>query len=44
MQIVKEGLKRMKDGSVNDRLSQLVFTYGITSHSTTGIPPAQLLN
>ena len=33
----------MKDGSVSDRLSRILFTYCITPHSTTGVPPAQLL-
>ena len=43
VQIVKQGLKRMKEGSVSDRLSRVLFTYRITPHSTTGVPPAQLL-
>ena len=43
VQIVKQGLKRMKDGSVSDRLSRVPFTYRITTHTTTGVPPAQLL-
>ena len=43
VQIVKQGLKRMKDDSVSDRLSRVLFTYHITPHSTTGVPPAQLL-
>ena len=41
MQIVKQGLKRMKDGSY--QLVTVLFTYHITSHSTTGVPPAQML-
>ena len=43
VQIVKQGLKKMKDGSMNDKLSRLLFTYHITPHSTTGVSPAQLL-
>ena len=43
VQIVKQGLKRMKEGSVSDRLSRVLFTYHIIPHSTTGVPPAQLL-
>ena len=43
VQIVKQGLKRRKDGSVSDRLSRILFTYCITPHSTTSVPPAQLL-
>ena len=43
VQIVKQGLKRTKDGSVSDRLSRVLLIYHITPHSTTGVPPAQLL-
>ena len=43
MQIVKQGLKRIKGGSINDRLSKLLFSYRITPHTTTGVSPAQLL-
>ena len=42
VQIVKHGLKKMKDGTLNNRLSQLLFTYCITPHST-GISPSELL-
>ena len=43
VQIVKHGLKKMKDGTLNDNLSQLLFTYHITPHSTIGISPSELL-
>ena len=43
VQIVKHGLKKMKDGTLNDKLSRLLFTYRITPHSTTGISPSELL-
>ena len=43
VQIVKHGLKKMKDGTLNDKLSRLLFTYHKTPHSTTGISPSELL-
>ena len=43
MQIIKQGLKKIKDGSLNDRLARLLFSYRITPHSTTGVSPAELL-
>ena len=43
VQIVKQGLKRMKDGTINDKLSRLLFSYRITPHSTTGVSPGQLM-
>ena len=43
VQIIKQGLKKIKDGSLNDRLARLLFSYRITPHSTTGVSPAELL-
>ena len=43
VQIVKHRLKKMKDGTLNDNLSQLLFTYHITPHSTIGISPSEPL-
>ena len=43
VQIIKKGLKKIKDGSLNDRLAKLLFSYRITPHNTTGISPAELL-
>ena len=33
----------MKDGTINDKLSRLLFSYRITPHSTTGVSPGQLM-
>ena len=41
VQIIKQGLKKMKYGSLNDK--RLLFNYRITPHSTTGISPSELL-
>ena len=43
VQIIKQGLKKMNDGSLNDKLARLLFNYRITPHSTTGISPSELL-
>ena len=41
--IFKEGYKKMEDGSVRTKLSRFVLSYRTTPHSTTGVPPAELL-
>ena len=33
----------MQDGSITDKISKFLFKYRITPHTTTGIPPAELL-
>ena len=43
VQVVKNGLKKVRTGSVNTRLAKLLFTYRITPQSTTGVSPAELL-
>ena len=43
VQIIKHGLKKMKEGSLNDRLARFLFDYRITPHSTTGVSPLELL-
>ena len=39
----KSGLKKMKDGSVSDKLSRFLFAYRNTPQTTTGVSPAELL-
>lgn len=43
VQTFKEGIKRLKAGSLCTRLSRFLFKYRITPHSTTGQTPAELL-
>ena len=43
VQIVKHGLKKMRDGTIGDRLARFLFSYRTTPHTTTGVPPAELL-
>ena len=44
VQVLKESLKRMSTSdSLETRLSKFLFWYRLTPHSTTGVPPAELL-
>ncbi len=39
----KQALKRIPDGFIQEKLVKFLFMYRITPHSTTGVPPAELL-
>ena len=43
VRIFKEGYEKMEDGSVQTKLSRFLLSYRTTPHSTTGVPPAELL-
>jgi len=43
VQTFKQGLREIPHGSVEEKLMKFLFKYRITPHSTTGIPPAELL-
>ena len=43
VQTFKEAMKRSTTGDLETRLSRFLFQYRITPHTTTGIPPAELL-
>ena len=43
VQVFKHGMKKMKEGTVHDKIARLLFNYRITPHTTTGISPAMLL-
>lgn len=43
VQTFKEGMKKLKDGSLETKLARFLFKYRITPHSTTGISPAELM-
>ena len=43
VKILKQGLKKMSDGTLMDRLARLLFQYRNTPHTTTGMIPAELL-
>jgi hypothetical protein len=43
VRVLKESLKRVKQGDVDTRLSRLLFRYRITPHTLTGQSPSELL-
>ena len=43
VQTVKEGLRKLSSGCLETNLSQFLFQYRLTPHTTTGQSPAQLL-
>ena len=43
VQTLKQGIKRTPGNSIQERLSKFLFDYRITPHSTTGVPPCELL-
>ena len=43
VQTVKQGLKKLREGSVKDRVARFLFAYRNTPQSTTGNSPAELL-
>ena len=43
VQVLKQGLRKMTDGTLETRVSRLLAAYRATPHSTTGLSPAELL-
>lgn len=43
VQILKQGLKKVKGDTLETRLARFLFNYRITPQSTTGLSPAELL-
>lgn len=43
VQTFKEGMKKMKGDTVQNRLLRFLFSYHITPHATTGLSPAKLM-
>lgn len=43
VQTFKEGLKKLKEGSLSTRLARFLFKYRITPQSSTGVSPAELM-
>ena len=43
VRVLKESLKRVKQGDIDTRLSRLLFRYRITPHTLTGQSPSELL-
>jgi len=43
VQTFKTAMKRMSSGSVEKKLTRFLLKYRVTPHSTTGVPPAELM-
>ena len=43
VQTFKFGLKKLKDGSVETKVSRFLFVYQATPHSSTGVSPRELM-
>ena len=43
VQVVKQGISKQSTGTLNDQISRVLFQYRITSYSTIGVSPAELL-
>ena len=43
VQSFKEHMKRLPTGTIPEKLARFLFWYQLTPHSTTGVPPAELL-
>ena len=43
VQIFKRGMKKMKAGSLTNRIARVLFNYRITPETMTGLSPAELL-
>lgn len=43
VETLKEGLNKMSGHFLQTKLSRLLFQYRITPHTTTGVPPAEML-
>ena len=40
---IKEGIRKMSEGSLRDKVSRFLFHYRLTPQSTTGKAPAELM-
>ena len=43
VQIFKTGMKKMREGTLQERMARVLFTYRTTPHTTTGVTAAELL-
>ena len=43
VQVFKQGMKKVSSGTIWDRISKFLFQYRITPHTTTGLPPCEML-
>ncbi|VDI15718.1 Hypothetical predicted protein [Mytilus galloprovincialis] len=43
VQSFKEGMKKIKEGTIQEKLNRFLFNYRITPQTTTGLAPSELL-
>lgn len=43
VQTFRQGMKRLKEGSLDDKISRFLFKYRINPHTSMGVSPAELL-
>ena len=43
VQTFKTAMKRMTKGTIESRISSFLFKYRVTPHSTTGVPPTEVM-
>ena len=43
VRVFKEGIKKMEEGTMQDKLSRFLLKYRTTPHTTTGVTPTELL-
>ena len=43
VQTFKEGMRKLKDGTLETKLSRFLFKYRLTPHSSTGTAPSELM-
>lgn len=43
VKVFKQGIRKLTEGTVNDRIARSLFQYRITPHTTTGVSPAEML-
>lgn len=43
VRVFKEGFKKMKEGTISDKIARFLFAYRNLPHSTTGVSPAELM-
>ena len=43
MQVFKQGMKKVSNGTIWEQIARFLFQYHITPHTTTGLPPCEML-
>ena len=43
VEVFKQGMRKESNGTIGDRIARFLFQYRITPHTTTGLPPCEML-